>query len=273
MHQKSGGVVKVNVTVSMSMDLTNFLKVDETQDIFETKLMLHLTWLDSRLKFNNLKVDSNKNMMANDERYQIWSPPALFENTKKSERIVNDELASASIERMGDFEVIGSEVLDNTHVFLGEQNPITLSRIFQYEFICIYQMAWYPFDTQRCKIVVTLAGNADLMMKLQPGKLNYLGPKDLTQYFIKDSKIQNGTRSNKPVVYVEVTLGRRLLSTILTVYLPTILLNVIGFATNFFKVRNILIFKSMFCFRIFSLKPLLRLTLQPCLSSRQCLLA
>ena len=126
---KIGRVIKVNVTVSM--DLTNILKVDETQGIFETKLILQLTWLDNRLKFNNLKIDSNKNMMANEERYKIWSPPALFENTKKSERIMNDELASASIERKGDFEVIGSEVLDNTHVFIGEDNPITLSRTFQ----------------------------------------------------------------------------------------------------------------------------------------------
>ena len=98
-------------------------------------------------------------------------------------------------------------------------------------------MAWYPFDTQRCKLVVSLKGNADQVVNLKPGILNYFGPKDLTLYFIKDTAIRNGTSSNKSVVYFEVTLGRRLLSTILTVYLPTILLNVIGFATNFFKVR------------------------------------
>ena len=34
---------------------------------------------------------------------------------------------------------------------------------------------------------------------------------------------------------VSITFGRRLLGTILTVYLPTVLLNVIGHATNFFK--------------------------------------
>merc|ERR1719167_1077631 len=34
---------------------------------------------------------------------------------------------------------------------------------------------------------------------------------------------------------VSITFGRRLLGTILTIYLPTVLLNVIGHATNFFK--------------------------------------
>ena len=171
------------------------------------------------------------------EQFAIWTPSALFENTKKSERIVNDEYATASVDRKGGFIVIGSEVLDNTHVFKGEENPITLSRIYQYEFICIYQIQWYPFDTQHCQIKVALAGNAGLLMQLKPGILNYLGPEDLTQYFIKKSTISISSDIGSPLVFVEVTLGRRLLSTILTVYLPTILLNVIGFATNFFKVR------------------------------------
>ena len=98
-------------------------------------------------------------------------------------------------------------------------------------------MAWYPFDTQRCRIVVTpVAGD---FINIKPGVLRYLGPEDLTQYFIKNSQITNATGSDDTqMVYVEVTLGRRLLGTMLTVYLPTILLNVIGFATNFFKVRN-----------------------------------
>ena len=36
-------------------------------------------------------------------------------------------------------------------------------------------------------------------------------------------------------IQVQIVLGRPLLSNILTVYLPTILLNIIGYTTNFFK--------------------------------------
>ena len=39
----------------------------------------------------------------------------------------------------------------------------------------------------------------------------------------------------KEAIVVSVTLGRRLLGTFLTVYFPTILLNIIGYATNLFK--------------------------------------
>ena len=112
----------------------------------------------------------------------------------------------------------------------------TLSRIHRKEFICVYHIAMYPFDTQRCKIIISLGGNADEFIDLLPGNLEYLGPEDLTIYFIKKTVIHRGSSNKKRVVYVEVTLGRRLLSTVLTVYLPTILLNIIGFSTNFFKV-------------------------------------
>ena len=161
-------------------------------------------------------------------------------NTKDSEEIVNDVRSSADVTRDGEFELVGKDVLYNTEVFRGEENAITLSRIYRNEFICIYQIAWYPFDTQRCRIVISLVGNMDEFINLTPGSFNYLGPKDLTIYFIKHATIHRGLRNNKIIVYGEVTFGRRLLSTVLTVYLPTMLLNVIGFSTNFFKVGKLL---------------------------------
>ena len=52
---------------------------------------------------------------------------------------------------------------------------------------------------------------------------------------VKTFRIDKALITNKGAIIVYVTLGRRLLGTFLTVYFPTILLNVIGYATNFFK--------------------------------------
>ena len=228
-------IIKVNVNVSM--DITNILRIIETQDIFETKLVLHLTWFDNRLEFNNLKL-GEINMMEKDEQLMIWFPPAFFENTEDSERILNDDLSGAYVKRKGGFQLAGMDKLYNTEVFQGEENDLSLSRIYRHKFICLYQIAWYPFDTQRCRIVISLIGNAHKFVNLVPDRLRYIGPRDLTIYFIKNTEIHSGlSNRRRKVVYVEITLGRRLLSTVLTVYLPTVLLNVIGFGTNFFKVR------------------------------------
>ena len=62
-----------------------------------------------------------------------------------------------------------------------------------------------------------------------------IGPTELTQYFIKGYEMGPKDIDGRRGMQVTVKLGRRLLSTILTVYLPTLLLNVIGHTTVYFK--------------------------------------
>ena len=63
-----------------------------------------------------------------------------------------------------------------------------------------------------------------------------LGPTELTQYFIRDTRMFEKTLSTlENAIVMEVVLGRRLLGNFLTIFFPTILLNVIGHSTNFFK--------------------------------------
>ena len=64
----------------------------------------------------------------------------------------------------------------------------------------------------------------------------YSGPTELTQYFVRGTKLyMQKTENDLYSVVFEMALGRRLTATFLTAFLPTILLNVIGHATNYFK--------------------------------------
>ena len=64
----------------------------------------------------------------------------------------------------------------------------------------------------------------------------YSGPTELTQYFVRGSRFfKEIAKSGLYSVVLEISLGRRLTATFLTAFLPTILLNVIGHATNYFK--------------------------------------
>ena len=101
--------------------------------------------------------------------------------------------------------------------------------------ICEYNMACYPFDIQTCQIIMVMDGVLDNYADLLPGDLNFSGPRELTQYFVQQFKIEKTTIKMKDTVTVSITLGRRLLGTFLTIFFPTILLNIIGYSTNFFK--------------------------------------
>ena len=85
-------------------------------------------------------------------------------------------------------------------------------------------------------MVILMEGNTGKFVELVDDFIEYTGPKELNQYFVKktDMRITNfGQKMG--VLVVSKTLGCRLMGTILTVFLPTVLLNLIGHATNFFK--------------------------------------
>ena len=84
-------------------------------------------------------------------------------------------------------------------------------------------------------MILRLGGGTELLVSLTPGPLKYSGPEELTQYYVKKYLIGEISLENSKGLSISITFGRRLLGTILTVYLPTVLLNVIGHATNFFK--------------------------------------
>lgn len=45
--------------------------------------------------------------------------------------------------------------------------------------------SWYPFDTQTCHMILKPDGNSGEFIQLVDDGLQYLGPRDLTQYFIR----------------------------------------------------------------------------------------
>ena len=98
---------------------------------------------------------------------------------------------------------------------------------------------------------LTTQGGMAVFAKMVVGNMSYLGPKDLTQYFIRDTSM--GLVEGGSVVVtvgsigmelmailllkfvLQVILGRRLIGTVLTVYFPTIIMVIISHITNYFK--------------------------------------
>ena len=72
-----------------------------------------------------------------------------------------------SIRRDAEYAHSDITVLDNIFIFevglksllyfkldvKGEENPFILSRVYDVDWICEYNMAWYPFDTQSCSMI------------------------------------------------------------------------------------------------------------------------
>ena len=120
-------------------------------------------------------------------------------------------------------------------LYNGNENPLHYQRLDNIQLNCLYELSWYPFDTQNCFIMIGQTEISSNYVEQVPGKFIYLGPEDLTKYFVKRSHMKKMRMGGQDIIQVQVTIGRRLLSIMLTTFLPTVILNLIGHTANYFK--------------------------------------
>ena len=226
---------KLNVT--LGVDIINILDIREVDQVLILKFNLEEIWLDSRLQFFNLKEEFEMNTLTYDEKSNIWVATVIFSNTRDDLTSKNDEKAFAKVVRKLNLNgtLIGTDVNEDTLVYKGSENEIRINRVYYVEFICNYDMRYYPFDIQICAVDLVIDDNAEKFLDLQSGQLVYSGGSSFAQYFVMSYDITKRKIAGRAGVQVSLTLGRRLLGVILTAYIPTILLNIIGHSTNYFK--------------------------------------
>ena len=222
--------------VEVSSQIWAVLDIQEVALVMNLQFELSLKWFDGRLQYYNLKDNEDINALLYEETQQVWVPSVIFQNTKSQITSKNDEKSRMIVLKMknGTFNSDGL-LNEDIDIYEGNDSPIIMSRVYDIEFLCDYKMQWYPFDTQTCYMEFRLKEGMASFVDLIPGTREYLGPKELTQYFVKRTGIELYRKMGKKGVRVSITLGRRLLGVFLTVYFPTILLNLIGHSTNYFK--------------------------------------
>ena len=215
-----------------SISINSLSSFDPINANYEVKFTIELKWLDGRLKYNNLWPFPDINSLQPQEMEKIWFPYFIFDNTKKKNLSLLDGKASIKVLKIGSGILSGSDDTENKYIFDGFENLLEYRRFYSLEFECEYGFHWYPFDTQICFIDVTSTGDLKDFIQFEVDNFSYLGPLDLTEYSVKktDMRVENGT-----LLRVEVIIQRRLLSLVLTAFVPTIILNIIGHMSNYFK--------------------------------------
>ena len=139
------------------------------------------------------------------------------------------------IKKDGQFKLSDISENENIQYYSGSENPIYMVRFYNQKFFCDFKMYWYPFDVQKCRLRMTMKRAYDPFTELVVDKIAYEGDRMLTKYEVKDVIMKLDSQSKKQELYVEVVLGRQLLSIIMNVFVPTLVLNIISYSTNFYK--------------------------------------
>ena len=223
------------VNVNTTVKIKTIQEINEIESAFQVQFWLKMSWMDKRLTFFNLKEQQTSNSLTEAEKGQIWVPVLTFLNTEKQDSTILDEKTKIQIARRGSYIQSSLTEAENMQKFSGATNPLVMTQFYNTKFRCDFDMRWYPFDTQRCSLVLTMMGDSGKFVDLVKKNLEYSGPKDLMLYFIKGQTFKAKTEFGVQVVKVEIILGRRLLSIIMTTVLPSIILLLTSHSTNFFK--------------------------------------
>ena len=95
-------------------------------------------------------------------------------------------------------------------------------------------MSKYPFDTQECYAEIEV-GKGHQFVELFAQNMEYVGKMDVMEYIITETK--DYKEENKLVF--KITLGRRLMSVILTTKVPTLILIIVALSTNYYNEQHL----------------------------------
>ncbi|XP_023325929.1 uncharacterized protein LOC111699471 isoform X1 [Eurytemora carolleeae] len=231
-------ITKANIpaNVNISFVIRDVLKIEEKDHVYTMKFIMIMEWYDYRINYFNLKVNHSLNAMSAEEIQNLWIPLVLFENTETNEFTKGDDDTELTVIREGNFTRSADTFTEEINIFSGKDNRITFRRVYTKTFKCVYELQMYPFDTQRCTVNMVLRELDAYNVFITPDYLAMEGETILTQYIITHWKL-NYTNPEQPTegILVVITLKRRIMNEILTTYLPSLLILVMCYMTNFFK--------------------------------------
>ena len=224
--------------IKISIHILDILEINEIESKVSFKFEFSTTWKDSRLEFISLSNDTNKNVIEDPSGF-LWTPKIDFINTvlPKRSNLEETDIFVSTLKQGTGYSNKNDELFKNT-LYLGSENELIKISSFVGSFVCTFaNIKLYPFDNERCFLHMTDESKNYYFTNLIPSKFEYSGPMNVGPYIIMERKKMIKTiLQNKTIgIQIEINLGRQINSILLSTYLPTMLMNSINQATNYFQ--------------------------------------
>lgn len=125
-------------------------------------------------------------------------------------------------------------------VYPGSNNSLKLVRSHTIKFFCQMNLVAYPFDTQRCNVVIRLQEITKDFVALEAADkgVEYLGPKSLREYRIQGAQMVKNDVGNFSGHKITLILDNLSSYYVSSTYVPTFLMVVICYSTLFFHLED-----------------------------------
>ena len=227
--KKENGDLIVNFTIS----ILNIFKIDVNEKIFGTILTIERYWFDDRLTYRNLNEHANK--LDEEDQALIWFPYMVFNNIISEKKFIKTGMKhSLAVIKKGNITYSLPDMSYNKNMYLyhGAENMLKSNREWSIEWLCNFEMFYYPFDTQVCGMELFVADEGVVAI---PVDLHITDSLEINPYFLRSKNICSSPVRDKTGILIWVSLGRPLLSNLLNYFLPTTILIIISFLAKIFE--------------------------------------
>ena len=89
-----------------------------------------MQWLETRLRFKNLKEEITLNSLSPSEMSSIWVPKLIFYNTETKPSTTVDEETIIFAEKQGNYKPSPIEDVENIKYYDGHENELHMQRFY-----------------------------------------------------------------------------------------------------------------------------------------------
>ncbi|XP_069974618.1 uncharacterized protein [Penaeus vannamei] len=221
------------------VNVQRFMEISDIQRVINVEFTVELSWNDPRPKYYNLGDTLEWNKLSSRDRERIWRPVLNFPNVydgnikQLSHELYLNKKGTALKPNYNDVRM--------DTVYAGKSADIIQKQHYSAVFACSFDVFYYPFDTQRCYLQLQLSVRRELVsFTAEKARVLYGEDTKLPAYVLSEYIITVTEGGNNETRYsrlqVEFELTRRWTMIVLTVYLPTSMLQLIGYATLYVNV-------------------------------------
>ncbi|KAK4304085.1 hypothetical protein Pmani_023955 [Petrolisthes manimaculis] len=197
---------------------------------------IEMSWFDNRLNYFNLKTNDSLNSPRLDTMRKLWSPLVKLLNTDTIDSSLLADDATTLVRRLvpplGRDEGAAAEV----DIYSGEENPLSVSRKYSTDYACSFDLTLYPFDNQHCDVHLQIVSGQVSFLDVHPkSSVVYLGGSVLNEYKIGTLQVFLEKDYEPGEARIRVPMTRLFGNSILTIYIPSLILTIISYLTFFFR--------------------------------------
>ena len=199
-----------------SFNIQDIIEVNEKDGFVRSKTHITRKWFDRKVTFQNLKNETELNIINPDDRALLWKPWTVYNNIEDKSKMAQtdrEEVWTVIPNSDNSFVLADNTFLHNTYLYDGASNMISYDKSYTTEWLCDFSMEWYPFDTQSCQMEYLT--REDLVRPI-PEAVQFSG-NELPQHYIKKVAMCTKIIDGKQGVVVEIILGRPIFSSLLMV--------------------------------------------------------